>query len=111
MSSNGDSVSTPSKVLIICCSLVAGLISALIITVLTQAALLFFPVWIVVSLAYPFIGAVIIPVCDDFRLWAHQGKAERWTRDDVAGLAAFWPIVLVGCLIYYTFLGIVNRLY
>jgi hypothetical protein len=111
MSSNGDSISDPSKGLIICCSLFAGFIVASIVGALTESFLLALPIFIIASFAYPFIGAFVVPVCEELRLWAHEDEVKPWTRDERAIFGAGWPLTLLVCLILYTFLGIINRIY
>lgn len=111
MSNDNEPVSDSIKEVLIAISLLAGCIGGVCIFYLTQTTLLAIPVGIVTAFAHPFIGATVAAICEDFGQWAHEGKGGQWSRDGAAMAGAFWPFTLPYYLIYYTFLGIINRIY
>lgn len=111
MSNKDDSISEVSQEVLIGASLVAGLIGGGLVSYLTQSILFSILAGIVTALVYPVIGAIVVPICESLRHWAHQGKVGQWTREDTVLFGAFWPFTLLFSLIYYIFLGIINRIY
>jgi hypothetical protein len=66
---------------------------------------------LIVSILYPIIAAGVIGLCEAMKNWAYCGKIKRWTQAKRLSLGALWPITLVFCIIVYSFLGIINRVF
>lgn len=80
------------------------------VAVLTQDVLTILGL-LVSPFAYPLRGSFAIELCGEIRDWAYENKATKWTKDQRAQLSAAWPAVLIGFLIVYPFVGIINRIY
>lgn len=76
-----------------------------------KGALRAIPFAIFVSFFYPIIAAWMIKLCGGLKVWAYRGKAEQWDDELKLLLGAFWPLTLVSCIIVYSFLGIIHRVF
>jgi hypothetical protein len=111
VSSKRDSVSPLIKGALIYCSLAAGLVCASLIVTATDSHFIAFLAFIIASIAYPFIGALVVPICEEFKRWAYIDEAKQWTRNERAFYGSVWPFTLIVCGILYTYTGIINRIY
>src|SRR6185503_5512980 len=66
---------------------------------------------LIVSLLYACLGALFVFLCESFRNFAHKNKIKHSSRIDRIVLASFWPLTLPWCLILYSFLAIIDRIF
>jgi hypothetical protein len=93
-------------------SLIAGIIAAVITYLATNYNPYFTSIaFIVTALVHPFIGALVVSFCEKFKRWAYLGKDKKWDREEKAFIGSLWPFTLCGCVIFFIFVGITNRIY
>jgi len=66
---------------------------------------------LVCSVLYTFFAAIAVKICILLRDWAYFKKNTKLDNDIKILMGTFWPIILIGCVIIYLFLGIINRLF
>ena len=69
----------------------------------------FFYIAIGCALANILVAALVVKFCMFLKSWAYCGKSTDWSLGDKLGAGTFWPITLLFCLIFYIFMGIINR--
>ena len=61
------------------------------------------------SFVYVFSAADAVEAYIKIRSWAYCGKCERPSDSEILRIAAFWPFMLFGGGLIFTFIGIINR--
>ena len=90
---------------------VASLICGIFVGISTRRVFLGIIIGILASLAYPFVGAFVIWLCERLKSWAYMNQCEKWEQEVRLAMAGVWPFTLIGCLIIYIFLGIIHRIF
>jgi len=76
-----------------------------------NGALKSIPLGFLVAFLYPIIAAWIIKFCEVLKVWAYRGECEKWDEETKLILAAFCPLTLVSCIIIYSFLATIHRVF
>jgi len=86
---------------------IASLLSGVLVGLGFESILL----GIAIALVYPFMGAVVVWLCEILKSWAYRRQCNKWGQDERLLFAAVWPIALIVCVIMYIFVGIIHRLF
>jgi hypothetical protein len=65
----------------------------------------------VVSLVYTVAAGMVVSLCEGMKWIAYRGQPARWSDASRIILGAVWPLTLVCCVIVYTFLAVIHRLF
>jgi hypothetical protein len=63
-----------------------------------------------IALVYT-VTAGFVSLCEGMKWIAYRGQSQRWGDGVRIVLGALWPLTFVCCLITYTFLAVIHRLF
>jgi len=64
-----------------------------------------------VAFLYTILAGVIVSLCEGMKWIAYRGQPQRWSDGARIVLGAIWPLTLLCCIIVYTFLAVIHRLF
>jgi len=81
-----------------------GRLSAFLMTIYIGAG-------VFAAFCYPVAAAYLVRSSEELAKWAYQERYEPWSEDVRLMLGCIWPVSLVGSVLVFLFLGIINRVF